>query len=140
MYVMNTGMQVAPKHLQNKPSSAFVLCQKLMRCLGMVSCACSLSDTFIHSSHADIVTKGCLLAVNKRDLYNRGQASGYPRQTAGSWNSATSQQYYASPRARSGWANFRYQQQKRKQAGLYKVESPAESLMVPCQLLLCSVG
>lgn len=56
--------------------------------------------------------------VNKRDLYNRGQANGYARQTAGNWNSATSQQYYASPRARSGWANFRYQQQKRKQAGM----------------------
>ncbi|KAL0035293.1 hypothetical protein WJX79_010674 [Trebouxia sp. C0005] len=50
--------------------------------------------------------------ANKRDLYNRGQAGGYPRSSAGNWNSATSQQYYSPPRARSGWANYRYQQQK----------------------------
>ncbi|DBA97435.1 hypothetical protein WJX77_005859 [Trebouxia sp. C0004] len=50
--------------------------------------------------------------ANKRDLYNRGQAGGYSRSAAGNWNSATSQQYYSPPRARSGWANYRYQQQK----------------------------
>lgn len=54
--------------------------------------------------------------ANKRDLYNRGQAGGYPRSSAGNWNSATSQQYYSPPRARSGWANYRYQQQKQSGA------------------------
>lgn len=50
--------------------------------------------------------------ANKRDMYNRGQAGGYPRSSAGNWNSATSQQYYSPTRARAGWANYRYQQQK----------------------------
>jgi len=49
-------------------------------------------------------------------MYNRGQAGGYTRSSAGNWNSATSQQYYSPPRARSGWANYRYQQQKQSGA------------------------
>lgn len=47
----------------------------------------------------------------KRDLYNKGQASSYSR--SGQTASGTSQQYYSAPRARSGWANYRYQQQRR---------------------------
>ncbi|KAL3133238.1 hypothetical protein ABBQ38_007124 [Trebouxia sp. C0009 RCD-2024] len=46
---------------------------------------------------------------SKRDLYNKGRASGYMR----SGPAATSQQYYSPPRARSGWANYRYQQHRR---------------------------
>ena len=52
-----------------------------------------------------------LTAESKRDLYNKGKASGYSR--SGPTASSSGQQYYSAPRARSGWANYRYQQQKR---------------------------
>ena len=40
-----------------------------------------------------------------------GRASNYFR--SGHTAPGTSQQYYSAPRARSGWANYRYQQQRR---------------------------
>lgn len=48
---------------------------------------------------------------NKRDMYNKRQVSGYPH-SPGTQNAATNQQYYSPPKPRSGWSNYRYQQQK----------------------------
>ena len=64
---------------------------------------CMLRHIVLQTSH--------ICAESKRDLYNRGLASGRGSQPGTQWAS-TSQPYYGAPRAHSGWTNFRYRQKK----------------------------